>query len=91
MAKNSESQGVGNLLADDRDRYALSPCSAGLWFVIGLSEDVLIDTLALANYEKYSSGIREFELWGSLRYPIPENSEEWSLLGRFEAQDKYGE
>lgn len=54
------SKGYHNLLNDDRDKYATAPCNEKKWVVIGLSEDVLVSTVIVANYEKFSSKLKVF-------------------------------
>ncbi len=51
----STAKGYSNLLNDDKDKYNICPCNEKRWVVIGLSEDILINSVAMANYEKYSS------------------------------------
>lgn len=43
----------------------------------------MIDTIATANYERFSSSVHEFALYGSAVYP----TSTWSFLGYFEAMD----
>ena len=56
------SKGFANLLVDDRDKYAISPCAEKKWVVIGLSEDIRVRAVTIANYEKYSSTVKEFQV-----------------------------
>lgn len=86
MASNAEAQGVTNLLISDPDKYSLSPCTAQQWFVISLSEEILVYTVEVANFEKYSSSARKFHLFGSHKFP----SEEWFLVGEFERPNHRG-
>ena len=51
-------KGYSNLLNDDKDKYAIALCSEKKWVVIGLSEDILISNVIIANYEKYSSRVK---------------------------------
>lgn len=44
----------------------------------------MIDTIATANYERFSSSVKEFVVYGSTIYP----TDSWSFLGYFEANDK---
>lgn len=44
---------------------------------------IIVDTVVLANYERYSSSIKDFLILGSQRYP----TNEWVLLGNFTAED----
>ncbi|KAF8775161.1 hypothetical protein HU200_004559 [Digitaria exilis] len=77
---NKEAKGASNILDKDKDKYLRNPCSADAKFVIiELSEETLVDTIAIANFEHYSSNPKEFELLSSLTYP----TENWETLGRF--------
>ncbi|CAM9003547.1 unnamed protein product [Rhodiola kirilowii] len=80
LAYNKESKGAGNILIKDEDKYLRNPCSADDKFVvIELSEETLVDTIMLANFEHYSSNIKDLELFGSKGYP----TETWHKLGNF--------
>lgn len=80
-------KGLKNILSDDKDKYGISPCAEKKWLVIGLSEDILVTSVVVANYEKYSSMLREFRILASTSYP----TEEWIDLGTYEAEPKLGE
>ncbi|CAM9593005.1 unnamed protein product, partial [Phaeothamnion confervicola] len=75
------SKGMDNLFVDSRDRYAISPCGEKIWVVVGLSEDILVQTVALNSYEKYSSTVRDFQVLASQTFPTAE----WMDLGTFTA------
>ncbi|KAJ1391280.1 SUN domain [Sesbania bispinosa] len=80
VAHNKEAKGAKNILGKDHDKYLRNPCSVGGKFVvIELSEETLVDSVKIANFEHYSSNFKEFELAGSLSYP----TESWSMLGNF--------
>lgn len=85
LETSASSSGFQNLLLDDKDKYGITPCAEKKMVVIGLSEDILAREIVLAQYEKYSSGVREFRVSGARVFP----TQEWSDLGTFEA--KYGE
>jgi hypothetical protein len=77
---NKEAKGASNILDKDKDKYLRNPCSAeGKFVIIELSEETLVDTIAIANFEHYSSNLKEFEMLSSLIYP----TENWETLGRF--------
>uniref|UniRef100_A0A804QZT8 SUN domain-containing protein n=1 Tax=Zea mays TaxID=4577 RepID=A0A804QZT8_MAIZE len=79
---NKEAKGASNILDKDKDKYLRNACSAeGKFVIIELSEETLVDTIAIANFEHYSSNPKEFELLSSLTYP----TENWETLGRFTA------
>lgn len=80
-------KGFKNLLNDDKDKYGICSCDEKKWVVIGLSEDILISSIVLANYERYSSTIKDFQLFGSTSYP----TNEWIDLGVYQAEPKLGE
>ena len=46
LASSEECSGFSNILKDDKDKYAMCPCSAKRkWVTIGLSEDVRMDDM----------------------------------------------
>lgn len=80
VAHNKEAKGANNIIGKDHDKYLRNPCSVEEKFVvIELSEETLVDSVKIANFEHYSSNFKEFDLAGSLSYP----TEEWSKLGNF--------
>ncbi|XP_019155563.1 PREDICTED: uncharacterized protein slp1-like [Ipomoea nil] len=82
LAYNKEAKGASNVLCRDKDEYLRNPCSAAEKFVVvELSEETLVDTVEIANFEHYSSNPREIELLGSLVYP----ADSWDKLGSFTA------
>ncbi|OVA10199.1 Sad1/UNC-like [Macleaya cordata] len=84
LAFNKEAKGASNILGKDKDKYLRNPCSAeGKFVVIELSEETLVDAIEIANFEHYSSNLREFVLLGSLVYP----TDKWVDLGNFTADN----
>ncbi|XP_022773559.1 SUN domain-containing protein 4-like [Durio zibethinus] len=82
LVYNKEAKGASNILGRDKDKYLRNPCSAEEKFVvIELSEETLVDTIEIANFEHYSSNLKEFELLGSLVFP----TDVWIKLGNFTA------
>ena len=92
-------QGVSNLLQQDRDKYAIVPCDGGgssnsdttittepKYVVIGLSEDILVKQFAIANYERYSSQMKEIRLFGSVSTNAIRQQSHWIHLGDFTAK-----
>lgn len=79
VAANAEAKGTSNILKSTKDYYMLNPCSAASKFVIvELCNDILIDTIQLANYELFSGVFREVSLSVSAKYPP--GAEGWTLL-----------
>ncbi|KMZ72568.1 hypothetical protein ZOSMA_161G00170 [Zostera marina] len=79
---NKESKGASNVLSKDKDKYLRNPCSAGAkHVVIELSEETLVITIEIGNFEHYSSNLKEFELLSSLTYP----TDSWVKIGNFTA------
>ena len=87
LESSAAAKGYSNLLHDDKDKYGISPCSEKMWVVIGLSEDIMVHTVVVANWEKYSSFLRDFQIMGSSSYPVSE----WLDLGSYIAEPKLGE
>ncbi|KAI1071238.1 hypothetical protein LB507_009477 [Fusarium sp. FIESC RH6] len=79
-------QNPRTILVENKDSYMLLQCSAKSKFVIvELSDDVLIDTVVLANFEFFSSMFRHFTVSVSDRYPV--KMDKWKQLGMFEARN----
>lgn len=75
-------QGASNLLQKDRDKYAIVPCEEpSKYVVIGLSEDILVKQIVIANYERYSSHLKEIRLSGSASTAM--GREHWVDLGTY--------
>ncbi|XP_068648992.1 SUN domain-containing protein 4-like isoform X2 [Aristolochia californica] len=82
LAFNKEAKGASNILDKDKDKYLRNPCSAEEKFVVvELSEETLVDTIEIANFEHYSSNFKDFELLSSSIYP----TDNWVELGNFTA------
>nr|VDD00816.1 unnamed protein product [Brassica rapa] len=82
LSSNKESKGATSILSPDNDKYLMNPCSTEDKFVvIELSEETLVNTIKIANFEHYSSNLKEFEILGTLVYP----SDAWVHLGNFTA------
>ncbi|KAK4188699.1 UNC-like C-terminal-domain-containing protein [Podospora australis] len=80
-AKNTKA-----ILVENKDSYMLLECRKKNKFVIvELSDDILVDTVVLANFEFFSSMIRKFRVSASDRYPV--KLEKWVDLGTFEARN----
>ena len=80
-AKNAKA-----ILVENKDSYMLLECRAKNKFVIvELSDDILVDTIVLANFEFFSSMIRKFRVSASDRYPV--KTDKWVELGTFEARN----
>ncbi|KAH9906438.1 UNC-like C-terminal-domain-containing protein [Xylariomycetidae sp. FL2044] len=74
------------ILAENKDSYMLLECSMeNKFFIVELSDDILVDTVVLANFEFFSSMLRQFRVSVSDRYPAKE--EKWKVLGAFEARN----
>jgi hypothetical protein len=73
-------KGSENLLVDSRDKYAITPCEDRQHVVIALSEDILVRTIMLQSYERYSGLVTKFQVLASQVYP----TEEWMDLGVFD-------
>ncbi|XP_022152460.1 uncharacterized protein SLP1 isoform X2 [Momordica charantia] len=86
---NKEAKGASDILERDTDKYLRNPCSAEEKFVaLELSEETLVRTIKIANFEHHSSNLKEFEVLGSSVYP----TDVWVKLGNFTAANaKYAQ
>ena len=86
LKTNPESKGSNLVLVENKDSYMLNVCSAkNKFFIVELCDDILIDTVVLANFEFFSSMFRTFRVSVSDRYPA--KPDKWRDLGTFEAKN----
>ncbi|CAO2649592.1 Nn.00g069770.m01.CDS01 [Neocucurbitaria sp. VM-36] len=83
---NKQAKSSSSILVENKDSYMLNECSADNKFlIVELCDDILVDTVVLANYEFFSSMFRHFRVSVSDRYPV--KMERWRTLGTFEARN----
>ena len=86
MKTNREVKGSTSVLVENKDSYMLNECSAkNKFFIVELCDDILIDTVVLANFEFFSSIFRTFRVSVSDKYPV--KIDKWRDLGTFEARN----
>ena len=86
LKANPECKGATSVLVESKDSYMLNVCSAkNKFFIVELCDDILIDTVVLANFEYFSSMFRTFRVSVSDRYPA--KIDRWKELGTFEARN----
>eukprot|EP00887_Chlorella_sp_A99_P002880 scaffold6.g2880.t1 len=100
LAANKEARKPGALLDDDPDTFVKNDCRADKWVLVELSQVAKLSRVALAQYELYSSRVRDFELRGRQSHPRTDgvgadyarglNSSQWRLLGNFTAEKRKG-
>ena len=74
------------ILLENKDSYMLFECQAEeKYAIVELSDDILVDTVVLANFEFFSSMVRHFRVSVSDRYPV--KADKWRFLGTFEAKN----
>ncbi|KAI9791966.1 MAG: hypothetical protein M1816_003235 [Peltula sp. TS41687] len=87
LKTNSEAKGSSSILVENKDSYMLNECAANnKFFIVELCDDILVDTIVLANFEFFSSIFRTFRVSVSDRYPV--KIDRWKELGTFEAQNR---
>ncbi|OAL02739.1 hypothetical protein IQ06DRAFT_292062 [Phaeosphaeriaceae sp. SRC1lsM3a] len=86
LKTNKQAKSATSVLVENKDSYMLNECSADNKFlIVELCNDILVDTVVLANYEFFSSMFRHFRISVSDRYPV--KMERWKTLGTFEARN----
>ena len=86
LKTNPECKGSTAVLVENKDSYMLNICSAkNKFFIVELCDDILIDTVVLANFEFFSSMFRTFRVSVSDRYPV--KLDKWREIGTFEARN----
>lgn len=86
LKTNRECKSSSSVLIENKDSYMLNVCSASdKHLIVELCDDILIDTVVLANYEFFSSIFRTFRVSVSDRYPPKGNK--WRDVGVYEARN----
>ncbi len=86
LKTNPRCKSSSSVLVENKDSYMLSECGVDNKFlIVELCDDILIDTVVLANFEFFSSSFRNFKLSVSDRYPV--KIEKWKELGTYEARN----
>jgi len=82
-AKSSSS-----ILSFKRDRYMLSPCNSKEqhFVIVELCEDIMIDTVQLANFEFFSGVFKDFRVSVAKTY----DAESWTSAGVYRAKNVRG-
>ena len=89
LKANPECKSATSVLVENKDSYMLNECSANnKFFIVELCDDILVDTVVLANFEFFSSIFRTFRVSVSDRYPV--KLDKWRELGIFEAKNTRG-
>ncbi|KAI5298268.1 ATP-dependent DNA/RNA helicase, partial [Ascosphaera pollenicola] len=84
LKTNRECSGSSAVLVENKDSYMLNECRAQNKFIIlELCDDILIDTIVLANFEFFSSRFKTIKVSVSDIYPP--KTDKWKELGVFEA------
>jgi hypothetical protein len=86
---NSQAKSPKAVLTENKDSYMLNICSASNKFlIVEMCDDILVDTVVLANFEFFSSQFRQFRVSVSDRYPV--KLDKWKEIGTFEAKNARG-
>ncbi|PVI07703.1 hypothetical protein DM02DRAFT_287455 [Periconia macrospinosa] len=86
LKTNPKAKSTSSILVENKDSYMLTECAAdNKYIIVELCDDILVDTVVLANYEFFSSMFRHFRISASDRYPV--KVDRWRVLGTFEARN----
>ncbi|KAI4108665.1 MAG: hypothetical protein LQ339_002181 [Xanthoria mediterranea] len=89
LKTNPECKSATSVLVENKDSYMLNECSAkNKFLIVELCNDILVDTVVLANFEFFSSIFRTFRVSVSDKYPV--KLDKWRELGTFEARNSRG-
>lgn len=80
---NKEAKGAQTILYESKDQYLLNKCSADKFVIINLCEQIVVDTIVMANFEFFSSTFKDFRVYASSKYP----TQDWRLLGQWQARN----
>ncbi|KAI8385812.1 UNC-like C-terminal-domain-containing protein [Blakeslea trispora] len=80
---NKQAKGAQSILYESKDQYLLNKCSADKFVIINLCEQIVVDTIVMANFEFFSSTFKDFRVYASSKYP----TDDWRLLGQWQARN----
>ncbi|CAG8615473.1 1727_t:CDS:2 [Paraglomus brasilianum] len=81
---NTGARSAHAILTESKDQYMLNECDAGKFVVVQLCNDILIDTIVLANFEFFSSTFKHIRISANNEHP-PRKERPWRLLGEYKA------
>ncbi|OJJ48865.1 hypothetical protein ASPZODRAFT_60310 [Penicilliopsis zonata CBS 506.65] len=86
LKTNPECKGSSSVLIENKDSYMLNECRAeNKFLILELCDDILVDTVVLANYEFFSSIFHTFRVSVADRYPA--KLDQWKELGVYDARN----
>ncbi|KAL4909437.1 hypothetical protein BDW74DRAFT_165892 [Aspergillus multicolor] len=86
LKTNPQAKGSSSVLIENKDSYMLNECRAeNKFLILELCDDILVDTVVLANYEFFSSIFHTFRVSVADRYPA--KPDQWKELGIYEARN----
>ncbi|KAL4870514.1 hypothetical protein BDV12DRAFT_184350 [Aspergillus spectabilis] len=86
LKTNPQVKGSSAVLIENKDSYMLNECRANnKYLILELCDDILVDTVVLANYEFFSSIFHTFRVSVADRYPA--KRDQWKELGVYEARN----
>ncbi|CAG8466010.1 3925_t:CDS:2, partial [Paraglomus occultum] len=74
------------ILTESKDQYMLNECDSEKFVVVELCNDILIDTIVLANFEFFSSTFKHIKIYANNEHP-PRKERPWRLLGEYKAEN----
>ena len=93
---NPSAKFASAILSEKKDRYMLSPCPSrssskkgeGQFVIVELCDDIMVDTIVLANYEFFSSMFKKFRV--RVASQLKGRDDDWVDLGSFRARNMRG-
>lgn len=83
---NKGAKNPNAVLLENKDSYMLNQCVIkDKYMILELCDDILIDTIVLANFEFFSSTFRTFRVSVSDKWPV--KPDKWRILGTYEAHN----
>lgn len=89
---NPSAKFASSILSEKKDRYMLSPCPTdskeGQFVIVELCDEIMVDTLVLANYEFFSRMFKRFRV--RVARSLQGREDEWYDIGTFRARNMRG-
>lgn len=91
-----EAKNADNLLSVDTFSFMRNDCSAEKWVVVELSQRIKLTAVDISMLELYSSRIKTFDMYASLKKPaktesMPWKADLWTHVATMKLQNKKGQ
>lgn len=87
MKSSPRIKSINSILEDGTDKYMYTDEQLPIKIIIGLNEEIAIDSIIIQSFEMYSCITKDFMVEGKFTM----DDKKWVYLGRFKAENTFGD